>query len=143
MATLLVTDLPRVVPCGGPRVQLMRAHTQCVMIIVSHRGVTHGRVACAYHTVHHHVLSVELLEMVLLLRRPVRLSGDRRAIERCQARAGEFRIIDARGRVPFAPVLTLSDGGGRRLFGEAVSIRRCGQDKRLQVNAKQRDATDE
>lgn len=137
VATLLVTHLPRVVPRGGPRVQLMRADAYRVMIIISYRSAAHGHIARAHHTVHHHVLSVELLETP-----PVRLSGDRRAIDRCQARAGGFRIIDARGRVLRA-LVQIRDG---RLFREAVSTRsRCRycRDKRLLVNAKQRDATDD
>lgn len=143
VATLLVTDLPRVVPRGGPCVQLMRADAYRVTIIVPHRGAAHCHIARAHHAVQHDVLSVELLETLPVLRHPVRLSGDRRAIDRCQARAGGFRIIDARGRVLCASVPTRGDGGGRRLFEEAVSTRRHSRDKRLLVNAKQRDATDE
>lgn len=105
VAALLVAELSRVVPRGGPRVQLVRADTRRKVIIVPHRGVAHRHVTRAHHTVHHHILTVELLEMLPpLLRRPVRLSGDRRAIDRCQARTAGFRIIDARGRVLRNPV---------------------------------------
>lgn len=144
VAALLVTELPRVVPRGGSRVQLMRADAHGVTIIVPHRGAAHGHVARAHHAVQHHVLGVELLEMLPgPLRYPVRLSGDPRAIDRCQARAAGFRIIDARGRVLCAPVQIR---GGRLLgqvqLGIPVSTRWwCGRDKR--VNAKQRDAADE
>lgn len=142
VATLLVTELPRVVPRGSPRVQLVRTDTHCIMIIIPHLGIAHGHVARAYHAMKHHILSVKLVEMLPLLRHPIRLSGDRRVIDPCQARAGGFRIIDARGRVLCVPV-QIRDRRGRRLFGEAVSFLWCSRDKRLLVNAKQRDATDE
>lgn len=77
IATLLVTELPRVVPRGSPRVQLVRADTYRIMIIIPHWGIAHGHVARAHHAMKHHILSVELLEMLPLLRHPVRLSGDR------------------------------------------------------------------
>lgn len=100
VATLLIANLSRVVPRGGPRVQLVRADARRIMIIVPHRGVAHRHVTRAHHTVHHHVPAVELLEMLSpLLRHPVRLFGVRRVIDRCQARTVGFRIIDARGRV--------------------------------------------
>jgi len=142
VTTLLITELPRIVPRGGSCVQLMCADTYCVMIIVSHWSTVHGHVARTHHAMQHYILSVELLETLpALLRHPVRLSGDRRAIDRCQARAGGFRIIDARGRVLCAPVQIRGDGGG---LWEVVSSRCCSRDKRLLENTKQQhNATDE
>jgi len=130
VATFLITNFPCIVPHGGSRVQLMRTNTYRVTIIIPHRDTGHSHVARAHHTVQYHVLSVNRLS-----HHPVRLSGDRRAIDRCKARAGGCRIIDARDRI-----LCTSD---RRLFGKAVSTRWYGRDKRFLANAKQRDATDE
>lgn len=123
VAALLVAQLPRIVPRGGPRVHLVGSYTHRVTIIVSHRGAAQGDVARAQHAVHHDILAVELLEMLPpLLRQPVRLSGDRRrAIDR-RRRAGTagFRIIDARVlRVP----VQIHAGDGRGPFGRAGRTR--------------------
>jgi len=130
VATLLITNFSCIVPHGGPRVQLMRANTCRVTIIIPHRDTGHGHVARAHHAMQYHVLSVNRLS-----HHPVRLSGDRRAIDRCETRAGGCRIIDARDHI-----LCIS---GCRLFGEAVSTRWCSRDKQFLANAKQRDVTDE
>lgn len=126
VTALLVAQLPRLVPCGGPRVYLMGTHTHGVTIIIPQRGTAHGDITRAQHAVHHDVLAVELLEMLPpLLRQPVRLSGDcRRTIDRRQARTGgPWIIIDV--RVLRIPVEFHTVGNGRGLFGGAGG-RWCG-----------------
>lgn len=140
----LVADLPRVVPRDGPCVQFVRADTHRVMIIVPHRGAAQSHVACAHHTLPDHVPAVELLEMLLPLRRPGRLSGDRRVIDRCQARTAGIWIIDARRRV--LRTVQIPVGGRRRRRVGVAPIGRRGwrsRDARPIVNDMQDDGTDE
>lgn len=66
MSTFLNANLPRIVPCGGTRVQLVGTDSRRILIVIPHWNMSQGHIAHAHHAVHHHVPGIKCPETLLL-----------------------------------------------------------------------------